>query len=214
MRNFRTTVGLILLLSGSGEGAGESVIEGRVKLSDSKSAPVKVQRYEVVSKGGVVATNPPLAVVYVEGEFPRAGSRETVQMVQKDFAFLPALLPVQVGTTVEFPNHDDTYHNIFSYSKAKRFDLGRYLPGERPIPSQVFDRAGLVQLHCDIHQHMRAVILVLDTPYFAVTKADGRFRLTGVPSGTYKLKAWVNSRKTLEIPVDLKSGQTVHADFP
>ena len=69
--------------------------------------------------------------------------------------------------------------------RAKRFDLGRYRPDERPIPSQVFDRPGLVTLRCDIHEHMRALILVLDTPHFVVTGEDGRFRLADVPAGRY-----------------------------
>ncbi len=102
---------------------------------------------------------------------------------KKDLAFLPALLPVQVGTTVEFPNLDDTYHNIFSYSPAKRFDLGRYRPEERPIPSVIFDVPGLVTLRCDIHEHMRGLILVLNTPYFVITDESGRFRLSGLAVG-------------------------------
>jgi hypothetical protein len=129
--------------------------------------------------------------------------------------FIPALLPVRVGTKVEFPNHEqDTYHNIFSYSPAKRFDLGRYRPDERPIPSEIFDVAGLVTLRCDIHEHMRALILVLDTQHFVVTDNEGRYRLSGLPSGHYTLKAWIDSRTTRERPVDLKSGSTAHVDFP
>jgi hypothetical protein len=121
---------------------------------------------------------------------------------------------VQVGTKVEFPNLDDTYHSIFSYSPAKRFDLGRYRPEERPIPSQVFDTPGLVTLRCDIHDHMRGLILVVDTPYFVATGADGRFRLRRLPAGHYTLKAWIDSKTTRELPVELKSGETLHIDFP
>src|SRR3981081_2950419 len=76
----------------------------------------------------------------------------TLQVAQKDMAFLPALLPVQVGTKVEFPNLEkDTYHNIFSYSPAKRFDLGRYRPDEKPVPSEIFDVAGLLTLRGGIY---------------------------------------------------------------
>src|SRR5947208_9602393 len=112
--------------------------------------------------------------------------------------FIPTLLPIQASTRVEFPNLDDTYHNIFSYSPAKRFDLGRYRPDERPIPSQVFETAGLITLRCDIHEHMRGLILVLDTPYFITTGTDGRFDLRGLPAGRFKLKAWLSSKTTLE----------------
>ena len=193
---------------------GQAAIEGRVELPKLHSAPVMAKRYEIVTTGGVLATEPPLAVVYLDGPFPKPTSQPTKQVAQKDLAFLPSLLPVQVGTKVEFPNLDDTYHNIFSYSPTKRFDLGRYRPEERPIPSQVFDTPGLVTLRCDIHDHMRGLILVLDTPYFVVTDADGRFRLSKLPSGHYMLKAWIDSKTTREQSVQLTGGETLHVDFP
>jgi plastocyanin len=192
----------------------EASVEGRVELPKSHSAPVMAKRYEIVTIGGVLATQPPLAVVYLDGSFPKPKSPRMKQIAQKDLAFLPSLLPVQVGTTVEFPNLDDTYHNIFSYSPAKRFDLGRYRPEERPIPSKVFDVPGLVVLRCDIHEHMRGLLLVLDTPYFITTDEEGRFRLSGLPSGHYTLKAWIDSKTTREKPVDLKRGAALHVDFP
>ena len=193
----------------------EVTIEGRVELPKTKSAPVMAKRYEIVTSGGVLGTNPPLAVVYLEGSFSKPASLPTKQVAQKDLAFLPALLPVQVGTKVEFPNLEkDTYHNIFSYSPTKRFDLGRYRPDEKPVPSVVFDLAGLVTLRCDIHEHMRGLILVLATPHLVVTDESGRFRLNGLPAGHYTLKAWIDSRTTREHIVDLNSGSTLHVDFP
>src|SRR5438876_8237125 len=193
----------------------QAIVEGRVNLPKSHAPPpVMAKRYEIVTNGGVLATKPPLAVVYLDGSFPTPTSHPTKQVAQKDLAFLPPLLPVQVGTTVEFPNLDDTYHNIFSYSPAKRFDLGRYRPEERPIPSVIFDVPGLVTLRCDIHEHMRGLILVLNTPYFVVTNPDGRFRLSGLPWGRYTLKAWIDSKTTLEKPVHLKSGEVLPVDFP
>jgi plastocyanin len=191
----------------------EASVEGRVELPKSRAAPVMAKRYEIVTRGGVLSTQPPLAVVYLEGAFPKAASPSTKEIAQKDLTFVPALLPVQVGTKIEFPNLDDTYHNIFSYSPAKRFDLGRYRPEERPIPSEVFEAPGLVVLRCDIHEHMRGLILVLSTPFFAVTDADGRFRLRGLPEGRYMLKAWIDSRTTREKPVLLKRGETLRIDF-
>jgi plastocyanin len=195
-------------------GWGQAVVEGRVSLPKAISAPVVNKRYQVVTKAGVVAMNPPVAVVYLDGQFPKPASLPKAQMAQKDLTFVTPLLAVRTGTTVEFPNQDDTYHNIFSYSKPKRFDLGRYLPDERPIPSQLFDSAGLVTLHCDIHEHMRGLILVLDTPHFVTTDTAGRFKLTGLPAGRYTLKAWVDSKTTKEQAIELKNGVTAHADFP
>src|SRR5213593_3190943 len=192
----------------------DAAVEGRVELPKSRSAPVQAKRYQIVTKAGVLSTQPPLAVVYLDGAFPQPASLPTKQVTQKDLTFIPALLPVRVGTKVEFPSLDDTYQNIFSYSPAKRFDLGRYRPDERPVPSQIFDKPGLVTLRCDIHEHMRGLILVLDTPYFVMTDTAGHFRLTGLPPGHYTLKAWIDSRTTREMPVDLNNGQTLHVDFP
>jgi plastocyanin len=191
----------------------QATVEGRVELPKTRSAPVMTKRYEVVTKGGVLSTNPPLAIVYLEGAPGKAGA-QTKQIAQKDLNFIPALMAVQTGTTVEFPNEDDTYHNIFSYSPAKRFDLGRYRPDERPIPSVLFDKPGLVTLRCDIHEHMRGLVLVLDSAHFTTTDPEGHFRLTNLPAGKYTLKAWIDSNTTREQPVELKSGSTVHVDFP
>ena len=213
--NFRPTLLIAALcISLPPAGYAQATIEGQVELPKTQSAPVMAKRYEVVTKGGVLSTDPPLAVVYLEGSFPSRRSLPKKQVLQKDLMFSPGLLPVQVGTTIEFPNLDDTYHNIFSYSPAKRFDLGRYRPDERPIPSQTFDTPGLVTLRCDIHEHMRGLILVLDTPHFVTTDAEGRYRLSGIPPGKYTLKAWVDSKTTHERPVEVKSGSTARVDFP
>lgn len=209
-----TLVLAVLILTGNLRAA--ATIEGRVALPKGTSAPVMNKRYEIVAKGGVLATNPPLAVVYLEGNFPAALAPvvPVVQMAQKDLTFIPLLLPIQTGTKVEFPNFDDTYHNIFSFSAAKRFDLGRYRADEKPVPSQTFPAPGLITLRCDIHEHMRGLILVLATPHFVVTQPDGTFQLTGLPPGRYVLKAWIDSKTTLERSVELTSDSTLHADFP
>jgi plastocyanin len=193
---------------------GQAAVEGRVQLPKSHSAPVMNRRYEVVTKGGVIAMDPAVAVIYLEGTFPKPATLPRAQMAQKDLAFVTPLLAIRTGTTVEFPNQDDTYHNIFSYSPAKRFDLGRYRPDERPIPSQTFDVSGLVALHCDIHEHMRGLILAVDTPYFIKSDSDGNFHLTGLPVGKYTLKAWLSSQTTLAKEVVLKAGAPLHVDFP
>lgn len=206
--------GLLLLAASAAVSAADVVIEGTVALPDAPRRPVVNQRYEIVSKGGVMSTNPPVAVVYLEGSFAAAETPPVVQLPQKDLAFMPSLLPIRVGTRVEFPNLDDIYHNIFSYSAPKRFDLGRYRPDERPVPTQVFDVPGMVTLRCDIHEHMRGIILVLETPHFVITDPAGRFRLGGLPAGRYVLKAWLNSRTTLEKPVVLTEGSVLRVDFP
>jgi plastocyanin len=195
-------------------GLAQASVEGKVTLPKAPHAPVMNQRYGIVSYGGVLSPYPPLAVVYLEGAFSAKPLEKPAQMVQRELNFFPNVLPILVGTRVEFPNLDDTYHNIFSYSPAKRFDLGRYRSDERPIPSELFDVAGMVTLRCDIHEHMRAIILVLDTPYYVLTDPEGVFSLKGLPAGKYVLKAWVDSRTTLEKPIELAAGPPLHADFP
>jgi plastocyanin len=213
---FATFCKMVWLLGiAAGVASAQSTIEGRVALPKSRVVPVLNQRYEIVAsaKSGALATSPPLAVVYLEGTFPAAASPPVLQMKQKDLAFDPPLMAVQRGTRVEFPNLDDTYHNVFSYSPAKRFDLGRYRADEKPVPSQVFDVAGLVTLRCDIHEHMRALILVVDTPFFVITDPDGKFRLTDLPAGRYTLRAWVDSKTTHAQPVELTDGVPLHVEF-
>ena len=209
----RTAATLLALLA-IGAHATAGTIEGRVKLPEAGAVPVVNKRYQIVSQGGVLSPSPPVAVVYVQGDFPPDAKQPVAQVLQQDLMFVPNLLPIRVGTRVEFPNKDDTYHNVFSYSQPKRFDLGRFRANERPVPSQVFDEPGLVTLRCDIHDHMRALILVLETPHFVVTGEDGTYSLEGVPPGKYVLKAWIDSRTVREQPVEVPADGTVHVDFP
>ena len=131
------------------------------------------------------------SVVYIETA-PRAAfeQRDDVRpkMDQQNETFVPHVLAVVAGTTVDFPNSDRTYHNVFSLSRTKSFDLGRYAAGRSK--SVRFDRPGIVRVFCEIHSHMSAFILVFAHRYFAVTDDEGRFRLDNVPPGTYTLIAW------------------------
>jgi len=211
----RRLAAMVALLALQGAPAfAQASVEGRVALPKPLHAAVMNKRYGIISYNGVLSPYPPLAVVYLEGAFPRASGEPTARMVQKDLNFQPMILPVREGTRVEFPNLDDTYHNIFSYSPAKRFDLGRYRSDERPIPTVLFDVAGMVTVRCDIHEHMRAIILVLDTPHFTMSDPDGAYALKGLPAGRYVLKVWLDSRTTLERPVELADGSALRADFP
>jgi plastocyanin len=131
------------------------------------------------------------SVVYLEtaprsafdpNEEPRA------RMRQRNENFVPHVLPIVAGTVVEFPNDDSTYHNVFSLSKPKTFNLGRYAAGRSK--SVLFDQPGIVRVFCDIHSHMNAFILVFAHRYFALTDDDGRYRLANVPPGSYTLTVW------------------------
>jgi plastocyanin len=195
---------------------GQAVIEGTVQLPKPSFDRGVNQRYAAESDIPMAPTNPPAAVVYLEGDFPvqpSHNSKAPAQIAQKNIAFAPDLLPILVGAAVDFPNMDDTYHNVFSYSKTKRFDLGRYRKDEKPT-TVVFDKPGAVTIHCEIHERMRGTILVLETPYFKKTDTAGRYRLENLPAGNYVLKAWVAGDDVRERPVELKAGMTLQVDFP
>lgn len=185
-----------------------ATVEGKVKLPPSRSSAATA-RYQASVPAG--PPDPPAAVVYLEGPGFPAETNAVLEVGQKKYQFTPGLLPVQKGTTVKFPNRDDDYHNVFSLSKSKRFDLGKYRKEEEPA-TQKFDQPGVIKLFCDIHAHMRGTILVLETPYFVKTEKDGAYRLENLPAGAYTLKAWVDE-KVFEKPVQLKDGETLKVDF-
>lgn len=155
------------------------------------------------------------SVVYLEagpmGAFDDA-SRGEAALSQRNEAFFPYVLAVQAGTTVAFPNDDRTYHNVFSFSKAKKFDLGRYPRGQSK--SVRFDRPGIVRVFCDIHAHMSAFILVFAHPFFATTDAEGRFRIPGVPAGTYTIAVWTDGAVRETRKIEVPAGEApVDVDF-
>lgn len=158
-----------------------------------------------------------LAVVYLEPRGPVTlpppePPPEPAEMRQEGLQFDPLILPVRVGAAVSFPNRDQTYHNVFSYSDPGEFDLGRYLPQEDP-PRVVFETPGVVRLYCEIHRHMRAVILVLDTPWFTTTSPDGEFLLEGVPPGTYRAVSFLKPDLVREQTVRVRAGETTRLTF-
>ncbi len=123
------------------------------------------------------------------GSPPRShtlGSRP--QLVQKNKQFTPHVLAVEVGSVVDFPNHDPFFHNVFSLFNGKRFDLGLYEAGS--TRSVHFDRAGICYIFCNIHPQMSAIVVVVDTPYFAVSNKQGDVVIPDVPIGQYKLNVW------------------------
>jgi plastocyanin len=134
------------------------------------------------------------------------------RMTQRNETFVPHLLAIRVGTPVDFPNEDRTYHNVFSLSKTQRFDLGRYAAGQsRPVR---FDRPGIVRVFCDIHSHMSAFILVFNHRLFDTTDADGRYQIPRVPPGTYTAMAWTEGavRDSRTVTVS-EQGGPVELDF-
>ena len=140
------------------------------------------------------------SVVYLETA-PRAafeaGEDRRARLNQRNERFEPHVLAVVAGTWVDFPNSDRTYHNVFSLTRDNEFNLGRYASGRSRAVR--FERPGIVRVFCEIHSHMSAFILVFAHRFFAVTDEDGRYRIDGVPPGTYTLAVW---------------NETVHGDPP
>ena len=152
-------------------------------------------------------------VVYIE-RVPDAvtpAPAEHATLRQHGERFAPHVLPVVRGTTVDFPNDDALFHNVFSLSRAKDFDLGRYPRGASR--SVTFDRAGVVQVFCHIHSDMSAVVLVLDNPYFAVPDAEGRYSIPRLPPGDYTIVAWHERIRPIAHPLHLEPGQLAQLDF-
>jgi plastocyanin len=190
------------------------VIRGRVDLR--RDAPAAEGRPAVAELGAHATHEAPdrrRSVVYLEMA-PQAAfdAPAPVRAVldQRNESFVPYVLAVTVGSTVDFPNSDRTYHNVFSLSKARRFDLGRYPRGQSR--SVRFDKPGIVRVFCEIHSQMSAWILVFAHPYFATTDAEGRYRIDGVPPGAYALAVWNDGavRARRELRVD--AGGEVEAD--
>jgi plastocyanin len=176
------------------EGAG-SAIYGKVNLYDSGHNPIHDRSNVVVyieEIHGNEGFTPP-------SEFPVVAS--------KDMKFVPAVLPILVGTTVQFTNEDDMQHNVFSLSMTKPFDLGLFKKGA--APTETFDSPGLVKIYCNIHQAMIGYILVLGNPFFTLTDAEGKFSLANVPPGTYKLVSWYRYGDSAEKDVFLTKSQSV-----
>lgn len=154
------------------------------------------------------------SVVYLEtapqGAFEGPPPRRAV-LDQREETFVPYALPITVGTTVEFPNNDPIYHNVFSFSKTKRFDLGRYPEGRTKMLR--FDQPGIVRVFCEIHSHMSAFILVFSHRFYAATDGEGRYRIDAVPPGEYDVVVWTDGEIRASRSVAVGSGGTVTVDF-
>ena len=186
-------------------------IEGRVRLPSG--APRRTaSRYAGAAPAARTVQEVP-AIAYIPGAVAgaRAQAPASPSLAQQDTAFMPNVLVVPVGTTVEFPNRDPFFHNVFSYSAAGRFDLGRYPRGESK--DVTFAEPGLVKVYCEVHESMRGVILVTENRHWARPDAEGRFRLEGVPAGRYTLVAWHADRGEKETEVTVPASGVVRVEL-
>lgn len=167
-------------------------LQGRVTITSpvSKAPPSAAYGARRVETGGADATSELTnVVVYLEdAPKPQALPPTRARIVQENETFVPRVVAITRGSTVDFPNADPFFHDVFSLSRAGTFDLGSYPRGQ--TKSQQFRRAGLIKVYCHIHSHMSASIMVFDHPFFTIPRADGSFGLDDVPAGTYKVSAW------------------------
>jgi plastocyanin len=153
------------------------------------------------------------AVVWLDAPAaPRRTTPREVVLDQRNLSFSPHVLAVQVGTTVKFPNGDRVFHNVFSFHDGQKFDLGLYPVGAvKHVP---FDRPGLSRIFCNIHPKMAAYVMVVDTPYFAVSDQAGAFTIANVPAGTYRYHAWRPGGALLNDTVIVSSGTSFQVRWP
>jgi hypothetical protein len=190
-------------------------VAGRIKLTRVRGTPLPSNVYQprAVNRHASPPTPEIRNVVVYLKEVPFRGtlpvSREVIR--QENESFVPRVVTITRGSTVEFPNGDPFFHNVFSLSSAATFDLGRYPSGKSG--SFRFAKPGLVKVYCHIHSHMSASILVLNHPYFATPDLDGTFVLPDVPAGSYTIAGWHERVGERTRPVRVDAGQTARIEL-
>lgn len=213
MRGWRIRLWLAPALAALTVGAPPPALEaqtgavvGTVTLEQAQVRRRTAGRYPGQSAGTPEIQRVPV-VAYVVGRVGNAASSSIPSMmVQRDTAFAPAALTIPVGGTVEFPNDDEFFHNVFSYSSAHRFDLGRYPRGESK--SEQFQEPGIVEVFCEVHDKMRGVIVVTENPFHAIIGEDGSFRIDGLPPGDHVVAFWSADHRPTEHTVTVREGST------
>lgn len=154
-----------------------------------------------------VPSGEPIAYAYVENVFSPPLRGKTVVIDQRDKSFVPSWAVVRRGTTIEFPNHDNIYHNVFSHASGNSFDLGLYNSAAK-AKAHSFQSAGAVDIYCNIHPNMAASVLVVPNDLYAKIQKDGTFVIEKVPSGQRKIVAWSPGTTLSTQWVELKAGGT------
>ena len=194
MRGALTAAALLFVVAAlAGQSPDGATITGHVTLAKrvrGTSLPSNVYQPRAVSAhAGDAIPEIKNVVVYLKGvAFASRLPVSRREIRQEHEAFVPHVVAVTRGSSVEFPNSDPVFHNVFSLSSASTFDLGRYPMGQRKTAT--FSKSGLVKVYCHIHSHMSAAILVLDHPYFTIPELDGSFTLPNVPPGTHTIVGW------------------------
>jgi len=215
---------LICSISGLAACAGAQEVTGTILIKrkltkPSVTASVSVYQRGMAVKLGKDAEDDPLAyersrvVVYIEGGEAAADDAENSlpRVQQLDRRFMPDLIVVPVGSTVSFPNMDPIFHNVYSLSKPKAFDLGSYDQGE--TRKVIFQKPGIVDVYCHLHPNMAATIVVTPNRWYARPDRSGQFHIPSVPPGRYTIVAWHKSAGFFRRSIVVEDGRDTVADF-
>jgi plastocyanin len=209
---------LTIMVAAAGTIMGKVSAQGKTNMDTAASDGAYASRkYKFVERVDYAAMHD--FVVYIEGAVGTNSVASTnleevatTRIAQEGAVFSPHVLPIMAGTTVEWPNNDRIYHNVFSMSDAKQFDLGLY-KGNPPDKRVKFDKPGRVDVFCSIHTSMNCIVLVLENPYFATTDGSGNYKITDVPPGKYKLKAWHERLPADEQEITVPTNGEVKVNF-
>lgn len=187
----------------------------------SVTAPVSIYQRGTSVKLGKTADEDPIAfelsrvVIYLEGNAALRpsvqASPQSIEIKQINRQFLPDVAVVPVGAAVSFPNMDPIFHDVYSLSKARSFDLGAYDKGQTRTVS--FTKPGVVEVYCHLHPNMAATIVVVANRYYARPGADGEYRISNVPPGHYTLVAWHKTAGFFRKAIDVEPDRATNADF-
>ncbi len=200
--------------------------QAKIMQKDLKKAMLALKReikieVKVENGGAIMGTvkckrvrYPENVAVYIEkigdNKFPAPEEHGVVD--QFNLTFVPHVIAIQMGTTIDFPNSDSVRHNVLSPPDCPiQFNLGTYDVGV--VKHVTFDKPGEIPLLCNVHAEMSAFVIVLENPYFSLTGKDGTFKIENVPAGTYKLCAWHERLKTITKEVTIEAGKTANVDF-
>jgi len=150
-------------------------------------------------------------VVYLKDAQASAVPPRRTAIRQRGETFVPRVVAVPLGSTVDFPNDDPIYHNVFSLSRARTFNLGRFPRGESRAVR--FDKPGVIKVFCDIHSHMAATVIVFNHPWFTVPDAEGGFELDNLPAGSQQVTAWHERLGETTLRVRTEAGRTASVEF-
>ena len=217
VRNFILLIvavlGLAVMLDTAPAAQEPGSVRGRISIGIPVTAKRATSTYSRSVPSVALAPESELqhVVVYVKDAPKTAVTPTRAEIRQRNENFVPRVVAITVGSTVDFPNDDPIYHNVFSLSRTRTFDLGRFPRGKSR--GERFDKPGVVKVFCQIHSHMSATVMVFDHPWFEIPDEQGTFDLSGVPPGMHSITAWHERLGDTTLQVRVEPGRPATVDF-